>query len=115
MRRPASAVAVCACLLAAACGREERPPPGRALTVPAGRGVRLIAREYAFDPAKVVATGGGGELGVTVANRGSLAHNARVLRDGRELGGSPTFQGRGDPVGQRAARAGALPHRVHRR
>jgi plastocyanin len=57
--------------------------------------MRVVAKEYSFDPPAVVVTGGSGALPVsfTLDNRGTLAHNLRVLRDGRELGGTPTFQG----------------------
>ena len=63
--------------------------------MPAGRAVRVVAKEYSFDPAAVVVTGAGGTapLTFTLDNRGTLAHNLRVVREGRELGGTPTFQG----------------------
>jgi plastocyanin len=61
--------------------------------VPATRGVNLSAREYSFDPSKLVVTGGGGELKITLRNRGSLAHDVHVLRGGRDLGGTPSFEG----------------------
>jgi plastocyanin len=61
--------------------------------VPARTGVRLVAREYSFDPAKVVVTGAGATLKLTLDNRGSLAHDVRVLRNGRDIGGTPAFQG----------------------
>jgi plastocyanin len=99
MRRLAPAAAVCACLVAGCGGEDEQPAQGRTVTVAAGEGVRIVGREYSFDPATVVATGGGGELTFTLVNRGSLAHNVKVERDGRVVGGSPTFAGGGSRSG----------------
>jgi plastocyanin len=69
----------------------------RSVTVPAGGAVRVVGREYSFDPAAVVVPGASRAAPVSVTltldNRGSLAHNLKVVRDGRELGGTPTFQG----------------------
>jgi plastocyanin len=81
-----------ACLLAS-CGGGGQPAQQRAVTVPATRGVTLTAREYTFDPSKLVVTGGGGKLAITLKNRGSLAHDVRVTKGDRELGGTPSFQG----------------------
>jgi plastocyanin len=55
--------------------------------------VRVVAREYSFEPANVLVTGGGGRLRVTLENKGSLAHNLKVFQGDRELGGTPTFPG----------------------
>jgi plastocyanin len=82
-----------ACLLASCGGGGEQPATRRAVTVPAPRGVTLTAREYSFGPSKLVVTGGGGALEITLRNRGSLAHDVRVIEHGRELGGTPSFQG----------------------
>lgn len=60
------------------------------MTVPAGRTVAVVAREYSFDPTKLVVEGPGA-VRLTLSNRGALAHNLKVLRGGRELGGTPTF------------------------
>jgi plastocyanin len=102
MRRPSQVAAICACLpvlcaagvLASCGGGDDQPARGRAVTVPASRGVTITAREYSFDPAKVVVTGGGGALRVTLRNRGSLAHDVRVLKAGRDLGGTQSFEGK---------------------
>jgi plastocyanin len=93
MRRLAPALAICACTLAASCGGggDKRPASSRSLTVEAGKGLRVVAREYSFDPAKVVVTGGGGSLKVTLVNRGTLAHDLRVVKGGHDLGGTPSF------------------------
>ena len=83
------------CAAATGCGgdeQEERPSP--AATVPAGRDVRVNADEYRFDPARItVADGRAGPLKIVLENEGSLAHNLKLRRDGRELGGTPTFPG----------------------
>jgi plastocyanin len=78
----------------AGCGGDDEEPTRRAVTVPAGRDLRVKADEYSFDPARVtVQDGGRRPLKIVLDNRGTLAHNLKVLRDGRELGGAPTFPG----------------------
>jgi plastocyanin len=77
-------------MLASSCGGGERPAKGRSLTVAAGKGLRVVAREYSFDPARVVVTGGG-PLKITLDNRGTLAHDLRVMKGSRQLGGTPSF------------------------
>lgn len=49
-----------------------------------------MAKEYSFDPSTIV-MGGPGTLRVTLVNEGSLAHNLRLMKDGEELGGTPSF------------------------
>ena len=93
MRRLAPALALCACMLAGSCGGGEQPARGRSLTAAADKGLRVVAREYSFDPATVVVTGGGGTLDVTLDNRGSLAHDLRIVKGTKELGGTPSFSG----------------------
>jgi plastocyanin len=75
-------------LLAAGCGGNDRP--GGTVTAPAGGSVRLTAKEYAFDPSTIVVQGGG-TLRLTLDNKGSLAHNIKVEKDGRIIGGTPAF------------------------
>jgi plastocyanin len=75
-------------LLAAGCGGDDEP--GRTVTAPAGGALRVVAKEYSFDPSTIVMPGPG-TLRVTLVNEGSLAHNLRVTRDGEELGGTPSF------------------------
>src|SRR3954451_6364471 len=102
MRRLSQVAAVGACTLPVLCaagalascgGDSSQPVKQSAVTVPASRGVDVSAREYSFDPSKLVVTGGGGELKITLRNRGSLAHDVHVLRGGRDLGGIPSFEG----------------------
>jgi plastocyanin len=93
MRRLACALAACT-YLPLACGGDDEPGARtRAVTVAADKGVRVSAREYSFDPAKVVVTGGPARLRITLANRGSLAHNMKVEQGAAQLGGTPTFPG----------------------
>jgi plastocyanin len=82
-------------LLAAGCGGGD--DKGRTVTTPANGSVRVVAKEYSFDPSHIVLRGPG-TLRVTLANEGSLAHNWKLFKDGRELGGTPAF-----PSGQTKA------------
>ena len=75
-------------LLAAGCGGNDRP--GGTVTAPAGGSVRVTAKEYSFDPSTIVVRGGG-TLRLTLANKGTLAHNMKVEKDGRVIGGTPAF------------------------
>jgi plastocyanin len=75
-------------LLVAGCGGDDEP--GRTVTAPASGAVRVVAKEYSFDPSTIVVRGPG-TLRVTLVNQGSLAHNLRVMEDGEELGGTPSF------------------------
>ena len=95
MRRPWVVAAVSLVLLAG-CGG-DRHHPVRSVTVRAGQPLRVSAREYYFDPAKVVA--GPGRLEVVLSNAGSLAHDIRITRAGKDVGGTPAFEG-----GRRTAR-----------
>src|SRR5919106_5462465 len=94
MRRPAIVLAVCAALVAG-CGGDDGGGGGakaRTETVPAGKALHEVAREYSFNPKDVVVERAG-TLRIVLDNKGSLAHNLKVLKDGKELGGTPTFQG----------------------
>ena len=75
-------------LLAAGCGGNDRP--GGTVTAPAGGSVRVTAKEYSFDPSTIVVQGGG-TLRLTLDNKGTLAHNIKVEKDGRIIGGTPAF------------------------
>ena len=54
--------------------------------------MRVMGREYSFDPSTVVVTGGPAQINVALVNRGSLAHNLRLFQNDRDVGGTPTFQ-----------------------
>jgi plastocyanin len=75
-------------LLAAGCGGNDRP--GGTVTAPAGGSVRVTAKEYSFNPSTIVVRDAG-TLRLTLDNRGTLAHNIKVEKDGRVLGGTPAF------------------------
>jgi plastocyanin len=77
-------------LLVASCGGDDQP--GRTVTVPADDAVRVVAKEYSFDPSGIVVRGAG-TLRLTLVNEGSLAHNLKLIQDGEELGGTPSFPG----------------------
>lgn len=97
MRRLAVSACVCAILGGGCGGDDEEAPPrsqeeARPLTVAAGGVVRVVGREYFFRPAEIEVKGPG-RITLTLSNQGALAHNAKLFRDGREVGGSPTFPG----------------------
>jgi plastocyanin len=77
-------------LLVASCGGDDQP--GRTVTAPAEGAVRVVAKEYSFDPSTIVMRGPG-TLRLTLENEGSLAHNLKLMRDGQEVGGTPSFPG----------------------
>jgi plastocyanin len=77
-------------LLVASCGGDDEP--GRTVTAPASGAVRVVAKEYSFDPSTIVMRGPE-TLRVRLVNEGSLAHNLKLLKDGEELGGTPSFPG----------------------
>ena len=77
-------------LLVASCGGDGQP--GRTVTAPAEGAVRVVAKEYSFDPSTIVMRGPG-TLRLTLENEGSLAHNLKLMRDGEEVGGTPSFPG----------------------
>jgi plastocyanin len=81
---PLAAVAV----LVAGCGGDDEA--GRTVTAPANGAVRVVGTEYSYDPATIVVEGPG-TLRVTLVNEGSLAHNLKLMKDGEELGGTPSF------------------------
>jgi plastocyanin len=75
-------------LLVAGCGAEKEHT--RTVTAPANGTVRVVGTEYRFNPGKIVVRGAG-TLRVTLVNDGSLAHDFTLMKDGREIGGTPPF------------------------
>ncbi len=88
MRRLA---APCASLLAfVACGGDDQDSGARSVTVKPNSTLRVTAKEYSFNPGKVVVSGAG-PLTIRLNNAGSLAHNLKLTRNGETIGGTPTF------------------------
>lgn len=75
----------------AGCGGASNDAPKRTVRVAAGQPVRLTGTEYAFDPARVIVSGGAAGLRITLDNAGSLAHNIKVFRGDAEIGGLTSF------------------------
>jgi plastocyanin len=95
----------CTVLLAAAgCGGGDGGAPSRTVTTTAGGTVRISADEYRFDPDRVVVRGPGA-LRIALRNDGSVAHDIRLRRDGKDVGGTPSFA----PGGSMAARVRLKP------
>ncbi len=109
--RPIAAVgAACAVLLLGCNGGDDKGGAKRKpVTVPAGKPVRVVGREYSFRPPVIVVQGArrGTEVRFVLANKGVLAHNLKVFSGGRELGGTPTFQGGETRSGSVRLRPGA--------
>jgi plastocyanin len=59
-------------VLVAGCGGDDQP--GRTVTAPANGAVRILAKEYSFDPSTIIVPKPG-RLRITLVNKGSLAHN----------------------------------------
>lgn len=95
MRRHLLPIYLLAGAALAGCGGNGGDEPGRTATVPATGAIEVVADEYSFDPETLVVQAGGGqaELEISLRNDGALAHNLRLIRDGSEVGGTPTFQG----------------------
>ncbi len=106
MRRLVPLAVLCAAATPG-CGDDDEPPR-RAVTLPAGKDLRVKADEYSFDPARVTAEGDG-PLRIVLHNDGSLAHNLKVFRGDEELGGTPTF-----PAGEMRSGALRLPRGRYR-
>ena len=88
-------ISVLAAAALAGCGGGGDDEPGRTATVPATGAIEVVADEYSFDPETLVVEAGGSEaeLRISLRNAGALAHNLKLIRDGSEVGGTPTFQG----------------------
>jgi plastocyanin len=85
--------APCASLLAfVACGGNDQDNDARSVSVTPNSTLRVTAKEYSFDPARVEVSGAG-SLTIRLRNAGSLSHNLELTRDGETIGGTPTFPG----------------------
>ena len=91
MRRLLPLVALCAAI-STACDDDEGGHRGAVVTVAADQDLRVRADEYRFDPSRVNLEDARREpVKIVLRNDGSLAHNLRVFRGERQLGGTPTF------------------------
>ena len=105
MRRSALVLALCS-LFVLGCGDDGQQ--GRTVTAPAKAKLRVVADEYSFDPSTIVLQGAG-TLAVRLQNEGSLAHNLKVLRGDKEIGGTTTL-----PAGRRGSARINLEHGDYR-
>jgi plastocyanin len=92
LRPLALLTALLACLLASCGGGDDEKKAPTTATTTASKGLKVVAKEYSFDPENVVVKGGG-SLKITLDNKGSIAHNLKVEKAGEEIGGTPTFPG----------------------
>jgi plastocyanin len=90
MRRLAVPCALVALL--GGCGGDDDEPEPRAVTVKPNSTLRVTAKEYSFDPGRVVVRGAG-PLTIQLRNAGSLAHNLELTQGEERFGGTPTFPG----------------------
>jgi uncharacterized cupredoxin-like copper-binding protein len=77
-------------LAVAGCGGDDGGKPTRTVTTEAGGSVTLTAREYSFDPNRVVVSGAG-PVRIVLRNHGDLAHDIHLKRAGEDVGGTPSF------------------------
>jgi plastocyanin len=75
-------------LLVAGCGGGG--DSGGTATAPATGSLTVVAKEYSFTPSTIVMTRPG-TLRIKLENKGSLAHDIKVEKDGRVIGGTDAF------------------------
>lgn len=102
MRRLAVPCAIVLSLVG--CGGDDDEEPLRTATVNPNSTLRVTAREYSFDPGRVVIRGAG-PLTIRLQNAGDLAHDLRLRRQGDEIGGTPVLS-----AGQTASARVNLEH-----
>jgi plastocyanin len=102
MRRLAVPCAIV--LWLAGCGGDDDEEPVRSTTVNPNSTLRVTAKEYSFDPGRVVVRGAG-PLTIRLRNAGDLAHDLRLRRGGEEIGGTPVL-----PAGQTGSARVNLEH-----
>ena len=90
MRRLAIPCAIVASL--GACGGDDDETEARSVSVKPNSTLRVTAKDYSFDPGRVVVSGAG-PLTIRLENAGSVAHNLKLRRGDEDFGGTPTFPG----------------------
>jgi plastocyanin len=73
------------------CGGGDDEAPTRKVTVNPNSTLRVTAKEYSFDPGRVVVRGAG-PLTIRLRNAGKLAHDLHLRKNGEDVGGTPVFQ-----------------------
>lgn len=92
MRAAAAILSACAALAVGACSDDAQPV--RTVAVSPGAAVVIKAREYHFDPGRIVVNAGGrrARLRIVLENHGTLAHNIHVRDGERMVGSTPSFR-----------------------
>jgi len=90
VRRRAILVALVGLLAPACGGGDDDSATTRSVTVKPNGALTISAKEYSFDPNSVMLKGAG-RVRLTLDNKGSLAHNVKLRRDGEEVGGTTTL------------------------
>jgi uncharacterized cupredoxin-like copper-binding protein len=102
MRRLAVPCAIV--LWLAGCGGGDDDESVRTATVNPNSTLRVTAKEYSFDPGRVVVRGAG-PLTIRLRNAGGLVHDLRLRRDDEDIGGTPVL-----PAGQTESARVNLEH-----
>src|SRR3954454_3061821 len=92
VRAPAAILFACAAIALAACSNDQKP--GRTIRVSPGTTVQMTAKEYRFDPGRIIVRGHGepARLRIVLSNRGTLAHNLHIRDGGRNLAATRSFK-----------------------
>jgi plastocyanin len=85
------ALLLAALLALAGCGGDDEDESVRSVTVNPNSTLRVTAREYSFDPGRVVVRGAG-PLTIRLRNDGDLAHDLHLRRNDEDIGGTPVFK-----------------------
>jgi len=78
-------------LCLAGCGGDDDDGSTRSVTVNPNSTLRVTAKEYSFDPGRVVVRGAG-PLTIKLRNAGNLAHDLHLRHNGEDIGGTPVFK-----------------------
>lgn len=94
MRRASTACLLLLAVAAGGCGG-SKGGGGQTVSVKPGPPLPITAREYSFNPKSVTVDAGGKPVtfNIQLNNGGSIMHDLRVERDGKEVGGTKIIQG----------------------